>query len=300
MPEPAPLESPPATSGGKSLGKIPWYLWPNLLSLDAVAVAIVWLWCFATCEHVPILRPIYIALGLIVWVIYTVDRLLDAVRMKDPALSTPRHRFAKRFFVPLALLCLIAAGVTIWLGLYKVPRGLIGSGVKISFLALLYFLMRLAPRNDAQVIFPKEVFCGLIFALGSVYAVFELPANFPLGILTAEFALFAALCALNCVAISVWEKEEDAANDQGKGIAENWTGSQSFYIKAAFFIAGISAWLGVRGLPNFLAPILISIALSAVLIGAIGLAEGALSKNLRRVLVDVALLSPLVVVPLLT
>ena len=72
------------------------------------------------------------------------------------------------------------------------------------------------------------------------------------------------------------------------------------HIKFAFLLAVVASGLGVRGGSVFLSPTLLSIGLSAALIGAIGLAGGALSKNLRRALADVALLSPLVVVPLMT
>ncbi|MFT4546638.1 MAG: hypothetical protein ACI8XO_003321 [Verrucomicrobiales bacterium] len=300
MSDPASPELSTAGSSSSDAEKVPWYLWVNLLSLDAVAVAVVWLWCFSVCEHVPILRPIYILLGLVVWLVYTLDRLMDALRMKDEVCSTPRHRFAKRFFVPLVLLCVVVAAVAIWMILYKVPFAIVPRGLMISLSIVLYFLIRLAPRSQAQVILPKEIFCGLIFALGTTFVVHELPNNFPLGIMTAEFILFAALCALNCIAISVWECEEDAVNDQGKSIVHNWSGVHIWYTKAAFLLAGISAWLGIRGAPDFMAPILVSVALSAALIGALGLAEGVLSKNLRRVLADVALLSPLAVVPILT
>ena len=85
MSDPATPE-PKQTRDGGNVGKIPWYLWPNLLGLDAVAVSVVWLWCFAVSEGVPlenqILRPIYLVLGLVVWLVYTADRLLDALRMR--------------------------------------------------------------------------------------------------------------------------------------------------------------------------------------------------------------------------
>jgi hypothetical protein len=169
----------------------------------------------------------------------------------------------------------------------------------IAMMVLVYFVMRLSPKTDLQLILPKEIFCGIIFALGSTYPVHALPNNFLAGVLTAELILFALLCALNCTAISVWEWKEDEANDRGASIVANWPGVEQNYVKFAFMLAALSAWFGVRGAPTFLTPILLSISLSAALIGAIGLAEGALSNNLRRVLADVALLSPLVIVPLL-
>jgi hypothetical protein len=289
-----------AASIDRALGKVPWYLWPNLLSLDAVAVSLVWLWCFSVSERVPILRPIYLILGLVVWALYTADRLLDALRMKDSSRSTPRHRFARKFMIPLSLLCGIALAYAVWLILYKLPAVLIYHGLVISMMVLVYFVMRFSPKTDLQVILPKEIFCGVIFALGTTYPVHALPNNFLAGVLTAELGLFALLCALNCTAISVWEWREDEANDGGTSIVANWPAVKQSYVMFAFLLAAVSAWFGWRGEPLFLTPILLSVALSAALIGALGLAAGALSRNLRRVLADFALLSPLIVVPLLS
>jgi len=295
-------QSTPAPESGsveQGIGEVPWYLWPNLLSLDAVAVSLVWLWCFSVSERVPILPPTYLVLGLVVWLIYTADRLLDAYRMKDFSLSTPRHRFARRFALPLSVAWVLLLATAIFLVLFKLQAVLIYHGLVISMMVLLYFVMRLSPKTNIQTLLPKEIFCGVVFALGSTYPVHALPNNFLAGVLTAELGLFALLCALNCIAISVWEWREDQANDSGYSIVQNWPGVRTNYVRFAFLLAVVAAWLGIRGTSNFFAPILLSVALSAALIGAIGLAEGALSKNQRRVLADLALLSPLVVVPLL-
>ncbi|MGI9242420.1 MAG: hypothetical protein ACR2RV_16600 [Verrucomicrobiales bacterium] len=281
------------------LGNVPWYLWPNLFSLDAVAVSLVWLWCFSVSERVPILPATYVILGLVVWLVYTADRLLDALRMKDPDLSTPRHRFARAFMRPLGVACLIVLGVVTYLVLFKLQAVLIYHGLVISMMVLLYFVLRLSRKGDLHVLLPKEIFCGIVFALGTTYPVHALPNNFVAGVLTAELGLFALLCALNCTAISVWEWREDQANDDGSSIVQNWPSIRSNYVRFAFLLAVVAAWLGLRGGANFFAPILLSFALSAALIGASGLADGVLSKDLKRALADVALLSPLVIVPLL-
>jgi hypothetical protein len=288
MSDPAKAESklPASNEGG---GMVPIYLWPNLLGLDAVAVALVWLWCFADGEHVPILRSIYWILGLAVWVIYTADRLYDAQRMRDFATSTPRHQFAKRFWIPLALLAVGAFVWMIYLVLFDMPRGLIKDGVLIAMFVLLYFFVRMTSPPNVKALLPKEICCGAIFALGTVFSVYSLPDSMWVGLMTAEFLLFVLLCGLNCTAISIWEWQEDEANRTGGGVVKSWPTVCANYVKIAFFIAGISAWLALRGMEEFRSSILVSISLSAALI----------SKNLRRALVDVALLSPLVVLPLL-
>ena len=55
----------------------PWWLWWNVLSLDAPMVAVAWALVFAKSASVVLPGAEVAALGLVVWLIYTVDRLLD-------------------------------------------------------------------------------------------------------------------------------------------------------------------------------------------------------------------------------
>ncbi|NIP95898.1 MAG: hypothetical protein GWO24_21680, partial [Akkermansiaceae bacterium] len=54
----------------------PWYLWPNLLGLDAPLVAVLWCWFYAHVQGVALPGSIFLLLAGAVWSIYTTDRLL--------------------------------------------------------------------------------------------------------------------------------------------------------------------------------------------------------------------------------
>ncbi len=54
------------------------WLWPNLLSLDAPIVAVLWQILFARCFQVPVDALAALLLLLTVWLIYAADRTLDA------------------------------------------------------------------------------------------------------------------------------------------------------------------------------------------------------------------------------
>jgi len=313
MPYTPPKET--ATTDAKS--GVPWYLWPNVLSLDAVAVALVWLWCFASSQHIPVMRNIYIILGLVVWFVYTADRLLDAVRMRDEKLSTPRHLFARRCFLPLLVGCVIALGLAIWLVLTSLPRILVfNGGMVISVMVLLYFLLRCSPVGTIHSVLPKELLCGIIFALGTSFVVYATQESFKMYLRSPEVWAFGLLCGLNCAVISCWEFREDRANGDGGSIAHLWPFLRQNYVIVCFVFAVLVGWGGYRILsfingandatpnaispiPNVASAILFSVALSAALIGVLGLLEKTLSTNVRRALVDVALLTPLLIVPLM-
>ena len=55
----------------------PLELW-HLLSLDAPTVAVLWTWFIAASVHIALPLTSLLAMGLVVWMLYAADRLLDA------------------------------------------------------------------------------------------------------------------------------------------------------------------------------------------------------------------------------
>src|SRR5262245_62998456 len=70
-----------------------FWLWPNLLSLDAPAVALLWQVFFVRCFHASVGAESAVLLGVAVWLIYAADRMLDAWR---GAGKSARHEFYRR------------------------------------------------------------------------------------------------------------------------------------------------------------------------------------------------------------
>ncbi|MGB1130716.1 MAG: hypothetical protein ACPG4K_11750, partial [Haloferula sp.] len=99
--------------------KPPLWLWPNLLSLDAPLVAVAWLFMFAQAWQVNYMNwQSYLALGLGVWVVYVLDKLLDRkIRAVDDPLIGSRHEFHARhrkWFVGGVIIALIAILVIVF------------------------------------------------------------------------------------------------------------------------------------------------------------------------------------------
>ena len=92
--------------------RMSWWLWPNVLSLDAPIVALVWHLAFARTYEVPVGEVEAALLGLAVWAIYVADRLLDTARANDSE-ETARHAFHarhRRAFLVGILVALVVAG----------------------------------------------------------------------------------------------------------------------------------------------------------------------------------------------
>src|ERR1700753_2638698 len=90
----------------------PLWLWPNLLSLDAPIVAVLWQALFVGSYRARF-DPLASALLFIaVWTIYVADRVIDAWRDRD---GEARHDFYRRNWKRVAPVWLIAMAMGAWL-----------------------------------------------------------------------------------------------------------------------------------------------------------------------------------------
>lgn len=119
----------------------PFWLWPHVLSFEAPAVAMLWLAALARLDDLALMPGVLCGLGLAVWLIYLVDRLMDAWSGPVETLSI-RHRFYHRFRWPITLLVIpLAAGFLIWLGLWVVPVGLLAHSLVLMIPIGLYLVL---------------------------------------------------------------------------------------------------------------------------------------------------------------
>ncbi len=281
-------------SGGKASAGTRVWLWFNLLSLDAPLVAVVWQRFFARCYGVSLRWPAVFSLALSVWVIYAVDRLLDA-RDATP-LITARHSFARRYRRTLSFTALGALLSLVWVSSH-LSRAVIINGLSVGFGVAVYFLAVHAAPPWMKRLWPKELAVGLIFAMGTSLVVWSrMTAD------RREFAgaalLFAALCWLNCVAIEYWEwrRMESAAMPrdaiEGPHLWTRWVGRR--LPQATLAVAIASLLLVSYGAPP---PVAAAVAISAAALLWLEWRSAVLSLDLLRVLADAALLSPALLLP---
>lgn len=165
----------------------PWWLVPNLLALDAPAVAVVWQRFLG--DAVPVAASV--VLGLTVWGVYLADRALDSRRSH----ATDRHRFAARHFRAFTLVgttALAAAGTLAWLAL---PAETLTTGAGVAAAVGAYLVAVHAGRLPGG----KEVVVGSLFGVGVGLTAAVGPA----------VVAFAGLCVANCALISRWESAPD-------------------------------------------------------------------------------------------
>jgi hypothetical protein len=254
-----------------------WWLWPNLLSLDAPAVALVWQRLFARCFRAPIATSTALLLVASVWLIYAADRALDAWHGDAGA---PRHRFYKahwRLFLPLWM---IVFAVSVWMALTQLPAVLLWRGLTLLSAVVVYFIGVHAGNWSLQALWPKEASVGLLFALGaSLVAWTNIRTPFD----AAGIALFFVLCWINCAAIQKWESGDTACM------------KQMWRIDGMAMIAAALAGLLLLVHQPALGAAEMASALALVLLDRFW---RRFSLDALRVLADVALLSPLLLLPM--
>jgi hypothetical protein len=244
------------------------WLWPNLLSLDAPVVALLWQILFARCFHVRVDPLPSVLLVLAVWLIYAADRTIDAWRGSS---LRPRHEFYRRHWRALLPLWIAALTVGLALALTRLTPGLLYSGLALGVAVVLYFaLLHLGIFHKT-----KEAAVAVLFALGATLSAWP---NVRTAVDIEAIVLFSSLCWINCVAIEHWES----------------TGESRWPIAgAAGFVALAAVVLLFSGRPVLGGAVTAS-ALAFVLLDC---ARRRFSKDALRVLADVALLSPLFLLP---
>ncbi|MEJ2007585.1 MAG: hypothetical protein P8Z30_05400 [Acidobacteriota bacterium] len=273
----------------------PWpLLWLTVLSLDAPAVAVLWQLLFARSFRVPLSPDITILLAMVVWLIYVADRALDTLKVPFEGAEPARHIFYRRhvwvFLVPFSVVFVLAA----WMSLTKLDPRTFRNGIVILLAVGAYFLVThlLSPGRERL---PKEMLVGVLFALGTCFPVWE-HASPGASLMLAPYLIFTALCWLNCVAIEY--EEWTRLRHRQFGPPHSWTiwmGRHFSFI--TFATAVIAAGLIASGFGRPTWQLLTCELVSALALALIRYKHKSLSTDKFRVLMDLALFTPLLFLP---
>lgn len=343
------------------LPRTPWWLWPNLASVDAPLVAVLWQWSLASVHGIRLPLGVYGVLWMVVWLIYVLDRTLDGLAERGAGVITARHAFYRRhrwWFLGLVLpVMAVTTGILV---LTLLPEGLIWRGVAGGFLVGLYLLHYAGQQNrrfylSANLLalavglwliwgapsgriwagmsggamkeilklaeewmwarwaasagllamaagawagwlprwvraVPKEGVCGLFFAWGCSLSVHFYSGDEAAGPLALETGWLALLGALNCILIGICEKETDAAGGH-QAMVQRWPRlAQGFPWLLGIVALAVVGWACLGGDPGWAATVVGCLAL----LGLVQHWQAKMTPELSRVLADVALMIPLV------
>jgi len=260
-----------------------WAL-PTTLSLDAPLIAICWQALFAKSHMIQLswLEPCL--LFLTVWLIYVADRLLDGFKLDLSKAHSARHAFYVEHRGLMTTVWLGVAGLTVFLAFSFLSIPLLYTGLITLGLCALYGLG--VHRFKAFLGLSKEVQISFVFALGSALAVLVQ------GTTVSSVAMvlgFAVLCFLNCLVIAFLEKQLDAEQN-ALSLAQQVPDLER-YLNLSLLGFAVLSFVPTLFLASFFCLALALAALALLALRQSGLA----SIELRRVLADAALLTPLFV-----
>ena len=278
------------------MARRPLWIWPNLLSLDAPLVALVWFWIFKQVWLVKYHQPsLPWFLALTVWCIYVADRLVDSrgggVRQEP---STLRHRFHHEYRKVLGI-ALIPGFLGVFFLLSRQPVELISYAYPVAAPVLLYFLVSYQ-RKGRGIFWFKNIVAGLAFAYGTTAGVHFHRGSafgFPELAISPEVVVFGALCMINMIAIDHWESTSMGESDAEE--KERREFEKGILLILLLLVVSVCYLLALRA-EDYTLPTHKAFYLSAM-VGAGGLAfltlfRALFSASSLRILADLALLLP--------
>jgi len=271
--------------------RTPWWLLPNLLSLDAPLVALSWLYVFARSWRVDY-HPwqAYAALGLAVWSVYAFDRVLDGMIRGEEVARGERHRFHyryRRWFLACSALAMIIAVV---IALFAMPFEVVRYALIIGVLVAGFFSLAVFSNPaEGEIPYAKNILAGVVFALGTAVAAhIYLPVLGLFDLLgSREWICFAVLCVLNITAIDLWEHAGKSEDTEQSAADELMLTFPLALLGAAVIIFAVMDKEGASR------PFFYSILIAAGLLQVINRSRSRFSMGALRVMADAAMLAPI-------
>ena len=279
----------------------------HLHSLDAVLVAMVWQSVFSIAYSGSLAPlPHVTALALIVWLVYTADRLLDARSLAPKMEATDRHRHHFEHWQRISKVWFGCLFLLIVLVTRHIERGILFNGMALGSFVLLYGSLVHVARTRC-VIALKEFQVAILFAAGASIGTWASPvalrfANQAEQEFTSyllSISLVAGMFFLNCSRVSFAEHTHDPFQGEHslQGILLTSLGiDHESFLRSGTFLMIVSASLcGLLGhTPNLIA---ISVVIGCLTMGYVGMRlTGTAKRQWTGLAMDLAIaLPPLVI-----
>jgi hypothetical protein len=285
----------------KQRGRPPIWLIPNLLSLDAPLVAVVWLYIFAKTWRIDYHPwPAYAALALAAWGIYAADRLFDGMLRGGAGDLSLRHRVHRRLRRVLAVAVPLAFCGAMWISLHYLPTAVFSYAAVGTAMVAAFFISSLFAAAG-EIPYVKNLLAGLAFSYGTavgahVYTshgmalggggnVFSAGAFDLLG--SPEMLTFGVLCAMNITAVDLWERARGIEDPEVRAADE------ISLIMPLALLAGFALLFAMRADPaSPIRPFYYAILVAAASLLVVNRVKHQFSGDALRVIADLCLLAP--------
>lgn len=271
----------------------PLALW-HLLSLDAPTIASLWIWFIASANHLRLPTVSVVAMFLAVWMLYAADRLLDARFIGATANGDleARHYFHNRHRRAF-LAGIMTASITLAILLPRLEAAAIHLYLILGGLLAGYFILIHATSSAHRL--PKEIAVGLFFAAATFIPTVARRPELRISLLPLAI-LFAALCSLNCLFIYAWEHNTPPYSSQPAHALTRFALRTLSPLTLALIVLSAATSVLDRQVPW---PIACAIAASAASLLLLHHRRHQAARLTLRSLADLALTTPLLLLPFL-
>ncbi len=263
-----------------------------MLSIDAPAVVVVWLALLGRQLRVDLGWADLFVLGASVWLAYAADRFIEGWRLAPKDIRTPRHRFYQRWRGPVAVVWTAVLIADLVVAATRLSPTEWAAGWTLTAAVGTYLVSHQFLHRASRWRVPKEVCVAGLLTGGTAVFLVE---SVPLRALLPPLALFAAVCFVNCVLISSWEREVDRSHQQSSLALGAGNAAWIHWAPGLLAIVAAAAAASVP-LPTIAA----CTAASAVLLAGVDHLQPQMGWRPARVLADLVLLTPIVPLVLLS
>ena len=184
----------------------------QVLSLDVISGSCLTSWLVASFLNTNVSLVVYLALGLSVWLIYTLDHLIDAYEIKIVA-RTERHRFHQKYFKHLAYIWLFVALLNLVLIAFYLPQETIRLGLLASVFVAAHVIMVKVAGSRNHYLVQKEISVAINFTIGVMVGPVSFLKDFDWTVMFIFTEIF-LLALLNLIEFSWFDFEEDKSQEQ--------------------------------------------------------------------------------------
>lgn len=212
----------------KLQGMRPWsYI--NILSIDIALGAVSGCAFFSAVLGTPLLPHAYVSLGLIVWIVYTIDHLLDASRsLNEP--STLRHRFHKQYASLLTAAVVVAATI-VTVEAFLVRKPVLFAGIGLALLVIVYLWLQ------ANLKFLKEIAGATLYTMGVFAAPWSLLSRPLLNEEWLLVAIYTVTAYINLLLYALISRESDQRDGHTSTATNLGAQTTESLIRTAFAVA---------------------------------------------------------------
>lgn len=189
-----------------------WYKYLQILSIDVALGACCMAYFISRILEIQTPYVVYFSLAMSVWLIYTIDHLMDSRNIEGVAL-TVRHRYHQKYFRQLSWIWLVLFLVTGVISILYLPTITIKVGLLAAIMVIVHLVLVYLLGNKISILIQKELGVAITYSVGVVIGPLSLNHGIPVYIWWVVVQIF-LYAFINLLEFSYFDNEIDREHGQ--------------------------------------------------------------------------------------